>query len=180
MRFEPAGLDGAWLLDLDRHEDERGFFARVWCAAEFRSRGLADTLEQCSLSFNRRAATIRGMHYQAAPREEAKIVRCISGAIYDVLLDLRRSSPTFMQWVGFELTSDNRRALYVPPGVAHGFQTLRDDVELLYLIDEAHEPSLARGVRWNDPAFGIRWPLPPTLVSERDRTYADFNSRGAP
>jgi dTDP-4-dehydrorhamnose 3,5-epimerase len=176
VRFEPAGLEGAWLLNVERHEDDRGFFARVWCAAEFRSRGLADRLEQCSVSYNRRAATIRGMHYQAAPREEAKVVRCISGAIYDVLVDLRSSSSTFRQWVGFELTSENRCALYVPRGVAHGFQTLRDDSEVLYLIDEQHEPSLARGVRWNDRAFAIRWPLPPTMLSERDRNYPDFSA----
>lgn len=178
MRFEPAGLDGAWLVDLDRHEDERGFFARIWCAEEFRSRGLADRLSQCSVSHNRRAGTLRGMHYQAAPHEEARVVRCIAGAIFDVLIDLRPSSATFMQWVGTELTSDNRRALYVPPGFAHGFQTLRDDTEVLYLIDEPFDAALARGVRWDDPAFKIQWPLPPAILSERDRGYPDFHAGG--
>ena len=176
MRFEPAGLDGTWHVDLEPHEDERGFFARVWCATEFAAHGLSDTLRQCSVSYNRRAATIRGLHYQAAPVEEAKVVRCIRGALYDVLVDLRPASPTFMRWVGLELTADNRRALYVPPGVAHGFQTLTDGCEVLYLIDRDFEPSQARGVRWNDPAFGVRWPLAPEVISERDRSYPDFRS----
>jgi dTDP-4-dehydrorhamnose 3,5-epimerase len=174
VRFDPAGLDGASLMTLEPHEDERGFFARLWCASEFAGRSLAGVLQQCSLSYNRYARTIRGMHYQAAPREEAKIVRCVRGAIYDVLLDLRPTSPTFRQWVARELTSDNRLAFYVPEGVAHGFQTLTDDAEVLYLIAEQFDPDLARGVRWNDPAFDIRWPLPPGLVSERDRSYPDF------
>jgi dTDP-4-dehydrorhamnose 3,5-epimerase len=174
VRFEPAGLDGAWVLPLDRHEDERGFFARVWCAAEFGDRGLAGSLQQCSLSYNRHAGTIRGMHYQAAPREEAKIVRCVRGAIYDVLLDLRAGSPTFMRWVGRELSAENRLAFYVPEGVAHGFQTLADDAEVLYLISQQYDAALARGVRWDDPAFGIQWPRPPAIISPRDAGYPDF------
>jgi dTDP-4-dehydrorhamnose 3,5-epimerase len=174
LLFEPAGLDGAWLLEIDPHQDDRGFFARLWCAAEFKSRNLASALDQCSLSYTRRAGTIRGMHYQAAPREEVKIFRCIRGAIYDVLLDLRPESPTFKRWVARELTADNRLAFYIPKGVAHGFQALTDDVEVLYLIDAPYDPALARGVRWNDPAFGIEWPLPPGVMSERDRTYPDF------
>jgi dTDP-4-dehydrorhamnose 3,5-epimerase len=174
VTFESAGLDGAWVLSLDRHEDERGFFARAWCASEFRGRALADSLDQCSLSYNRRAGTIRGMHYQAPPREEAKIVRCVRGAIYDVLLDLRPASPTFKHWVGRELTADNRLAFYVPEGVAHGFQTLTDDAEVLYLISQPYEAALARGVRWDDPAFGIAWPLPPAILSPRDAGYPDY------
>jgi dTDP-4-dehydrorhamnose 3,5-epimerase len=174
VRFDPADLDGAWLLRLEPHEDERGFFARLWCASEFAGRSLAGALQQCSLSYNRHAQTIRGMHYQAAPREEAKIVRCVRGAIFDVLLDLRPGSPTFQRWIGRELTADNRLSFYVPEGVAHGFQTLTDDTEVLYMISERHDPDLACGVRWNDPAFGIRWPLPPGLISTRDRDYPDF------
>ena len=174
MLFEPADLEGVWRVDLQPHADDRGFFARVWCAGEFKAHGLSDTLQQCSVSYNRRAATIRGMHYQAAPCEEAKVVRCTHGAIFDVLIDLRPASATFMRWMGAELTADNRRALYVPPGVAHGFQTLTDDTEVLYLIDCPFEPALARGVRWNDPAFGVQWPLPPAVLSERDRSYPDF------
>ncbi|MEO6212473.1 MAG: dTDP-4-dehydrorhamnose 3,5-epimerase [Vicinamibacterales bacterium] len=180
MTFEPAGLDGAWLLDLERHEDERGFFARAWCGSEFASRSLSGTLAQCSLSYNRKARTIRGMHYQAAPSEEAKVVRCIRGAIYDVLLDLRPASPTYTRWIARELTADNRLAFYVPEGVAHGFQTLTDDTEVLYLIDETYDPALARGVRWNDPNFDIHWPEAPGLMSERDRSYPDVATEPRP
>ena len=174
MRFEPAGLAGAWVVHLERQEDERGFFARTWSAAEFRQHGLADVLDQCSLSFNRRAGTVRGMHYQVAPREEVKIVRCVGGAIFDVLVDVRPGSPTCRQWIGRELSRDNRTALYVPEGVAHGYQTLTDEAEVLYLMAGEYDPALARGVRWNDPAFGIEWPRPVTVISERDRTYGDF------
>lgn len=174
MIFEPTRLDGAWLLGPERHEDERGFFARLWSASEFAARGLASTLDQCSLSYNRLAGTIRGMHYQAFPFEEAKVVRCVRGAIHDVLLDLRPASPTFGQWVARELTGDNRLAFYVPAGVAHGFQTLTDNAEVLYLIDQPYAPALAHGVRWNDPAFGIEWPLPAAVMSDRDRHYPDF------
>ena len=174
MTFEPTSVEGAWVLGVERHADERGYFARLWCASELAERSLAARLEQCSLSYNRAAGTIRGMHYQAAPREEAKVVRCIRGAIYDVLLDLRPSSPSFRRWFARELRPETGLALYVPEGVAHGFQTLSDDAEVLYMISEAYEPSLARGVRWNDPAFGIEWPAPPTVISERDRAYPDF------
>jgi dTDP-4-dehydrorhamnose 3,5-epimerase len=172
--FEPAGLEGAWILQLDRHEDERGFFARVWCAEELQRRGLNADLAQCSLSYNRLAGTLRGMHYQAAPAQEAKIVRCIRGAVHDVLLDLRCASPSYRRWVSRELTADNRESLYVPEGVAHGFMTLCDDVEVLYLISCEYAPDLARGVRWDDPAFAIRWPQTPTVISARDSSYADY------
>lgn len=174
MIFEPAGLEGAWLLKLTRHEDDRGFFARLWCTEEFENRQLVSRLNQCSLSYTRRKGTIRGMHYQAPPREEVKIVRCVRGAVYDVLLDLRPTSPTYLKWVAQHLTADNRLAFYIPKGVAHGFQTLTDDVEVLYFIDESYDAALARGVRWNDPAFGIEWPLEPTVMAERDRTYPDY------
>lgn len=175
MTFEPAGLEGAWLLALDPHQDDRGFFARLWCSSEFGARDLASTLSQCSLSYTRHAGTIRGMHYQAPPREEVKVFRCVRGAIYDVLLDLRPASSTYKQWVARELTADNRLAFYIPRGVAHGFQALSDDVEVLYFVDEPYDAALARGVRWNDPAFGIAWPMQPSLMSDRDRTYPDFD-----
>jgi dTDP-4-dehydrorhamnose 3,5-epimerase len=174
MTFEPAGLDGAWVLGLECFDDERGFFARAWAVDEFGARALASHVEQCSLSYNRKAGTIRGMHYQIPPREEAKVVRCVRGAIYDVLLDLRPASPTYRKWVGRELSADNRLSFYVPEGVAHGYQTLTDDAEVLYLVSEKYDPALARGVRWNDPAFDIRWPLAPGVISERDRNHPDF------
>ena len=173
MRYEPAGLDGAWILELEPHDDDRGFFARVWCAEEFRARGMKDRLAQCSLSFSRRAGTLRGMHFQAPPAEEAKVVRCVRGAVYDVLLDLRPASPSYRKWIARELTAENRRSVYVPEGFAHGFLTLTDDTEVLYLISAPHAPALVRGVRWNDPAFGIEWPRSPAVISERDRTYPD-------
>ena len=174
MQFHPTDLGGARLLELEPHEDDRGFFARLWCASEFAGPSLSGVLQQCSLSYNRQARTIRGMHYQIAPGEEAKIVRCIRGAIFDVLLDLRPGSPTFCRWIGQELSAENRLAFYVPEGVAHGFQTLTNDTEVLYMIAQPYDPTLARGVRWNDPTFGIQWPLPAGLMSERDRSYPDF------
>jgi dTDP-4-dehydrorhamnose 3,5-epimerase len=172
--FEPCGIDGAWLLQLEPIEDERGFFGRTWSSGEFSSRGLTTALAECSLSYNRRAATVRGMHYQVAPRAEAKVVRCIRGSIFDVLLDIRRDSPTFGQWRASTLTAENRLSVYIPEGVAHGFQTLTDDAEVLYLISAPYDAVLARGVRWNDPAFAIEWPLPPGVISARDRGYPDF------
>ena len=174
MQFHPTDLCGALLLELEPHEDDRGFFARLWCASEFAGQSLSGVLQQCSLSYNRQARTIRGMHYQIAPGEEAKIVRCIRGAIFDVLLDLRPGSPTFCRWIGQELSAENMLAFYVPEGVAHGFQTLTSDTEVLYMIAQPYDPTLARGVRWNDPTFGIQWPLPAGLMSERDRSYPDF------
>jgi dTDP-4-dehydrorhamnose 3,5-epimerase len=176
MDFEPAGLAGAWLLHLERREDERGFFARLWCADEFRCHGLNPALSQCSLSYNHRAGTLRGMHYQAAPAAEAKVVRCVRGAIHDVLIDLRPGSPTYRKWVARELTADNRVSLYVPEGVAHGFLTLSDDAEVLYLISAEYSPALARGVRWDDPAFEVPWPRQPLVISDRDRGYPDFHA----
>jgi dTDP-4-dehydrorhamnose 3,5-epimerase len=176
VEFEAAGLDGAWLLHLDRHEDERGFFARVWCAEEFRSRGLNPMLAQGSLSYNHAAGTLRGMHYQVPPAQETKVVRCVRGAIHDVLIDLRPESSTYRKWVARELTADNRLSFYVPEGVAHGFLTLSDGAEVLYLISSAHAPALARGVRWDDPAFNVTWPRRPTIISDRDRGYPDFTA----
>lgn len=173
MNMTSVSLHGAYVIDLERIVDERGFFARTWCAQEFRSQGLNPNLAQCSLSYNTRRGTLRGMHFQAEPHQEAKLVRCCSGAIYDVILDLRRDSPTYRKWFAVELTAANRRTLYVPEGVAHGFQTLTDETEVLYQISERYRPESARGVRWDDPLFGIEWPIRDPILSERDRAYPD-------
>jgi dTDP-4-dehydrorhamnose 3,5-epimerase len=177
MVFTETGLAGAMIVDITRHADERGFFARSWCTREFEERGLNPRLVQCSVSWNAVKGTLRGMHYQAPPHAEVKLVRCTKGAIYDVIIDLRETSPTYLQHIGVELTADNRRALYIPEGYAHGFQTLCDDSEVLYQMSEFYEPSAARGVRWDDPSFGIRWPLPIASMSGRDRDYPDFRAR---
>ncbi|MGA9061083.1 MAG: dTDP-4-dehydrorhamnose 3,5-epimerase [Terracidiphilus sp.] len=174
MTFEETALAGVFIVHLEPKVDERGFFARTWCRQEFRQKGLNLELVQCSLSGNPRKGTLRGMHYQAAPHAEAKSVRCIRGAIFDVVLDLRQQSPTFRQWIGVTLTATNRDMVYIPEGCAHGFLTLEDQTEVFYQISEYYQPESARGVRWNDPAFNIAWPAAPELISERDRTFADF------
>ena len=174
MIFRQTEIEGAWVVKPERYEDERGFFARTWDASEFAERGLSGDLAQASISHNRRRGTLRGMHYQAAPHEEAKLVRCTSGAMFDVAVDLRPSSSTFRRWVGIELSAENRLALYVPQGCAHGFLTLADEVEISYLISVPHEPGAARGVRFDDPAFGILWPEEIIVINDRDRTYPDF------
>jgi dTDP-4-dehydrorhamnose 3,5-epimerase len=170
--FRAVGIPGAFFVEVERIEDERGFFARTFCRAEFGRMGLVPRLAQCSVSFNRRRGTLRGMHWQAAPHEEARLVRCTRGGIYDVLLDMRRESQAFGNWIAAEVTAENRRGIYVPEGVAHGFQTLTDDTEVLYQMSEFYEPSCARGVRWDDPAFGIKWPVEHPILSERDRSHA--------
>ena len=176
MLFLPTSLIGAWLIEPERLEDDRGFFARTWSAREFESRGLNPRLVECSISFNRRKGTLRGLHYQAAPYEEAKLVRCTRGALYDVIVDLRPSAPTFRQWFAAELTEENRRLLYVPEGLAHGFQTLVDNTEIHYQMSQIYRPDCARGARWNDPAFGIRWPeVDERIMTARDRSYPDFS-----
>jgi len=172
--FTETKLKGAFILTPERVEDERGFFARLWCAQEFEEHGLDSRLAQCSISFNKRKGTLRGMHYQVAPYEESKLVRCTRGAIYDVVLDLRPDSATFKQWVGVNLTADNREMLYVPRGCAHGFQTFTDESEVFYQISESYMPDFAAGVRWNDAAFAIKWPLEVAVISERDSNYADY------
>ena len=178
MLFTPLDLPGAYIIDVEPHHDERGFFARTWCSDDFAARGLSSTIAQSSISFNERKGTLRGMHYQAAPHEEIKIVRCTAGAIVDVIVDLRATSPTFAKWVAVELTAANRRLLYIPEGLAHGFQTLCDATEIFYQISTGYEPGAARGIRWDDPAFAIRWPDPHTpIMSERDRSYPDFHLR---
>lgn len=170
-------LKGAFVIEPEKLEDERGFFARTWDRREFEARGLDPQLAQCSVSFNKNKGTLRGMHYQAAPDEEAKLVRCTEGAIYDVIIDLRPDSPTFKRWVAAELAADNMRMLYVPKGFAHGFQTLQDDTEVFYQISEFYAPESARGIRWNDPAFDIQWPpAGERVISARDQQLPDFDS----
>jgi dTDP-4-dehydrorhamnose 3,5-epimerase len=178
MLFRQTAIPGAWAIDVEPSADERGMFARTFDAALFEERGLSPAVAQCSTSFNARAGTLRGLHYQADPHGECKLVRCTAGAVYDVLVDLRPDSPAHLRWDAFELSSENRRALYIPRGVAHGFQTLVDASELLYMMDRAFEPSAVRGVRWDDPAVGIDWPDPPgaRIMSERDRTFQDYGS----
>lgn len=174
MRFTATSVSDVVLVELEPLTDERGFFARTWCREEFASHGLNPDIAQCSVSFNARKGTLRGLHYQVAPHQEAKLVRCTSGAVFDVAVDLRPGSPTYLKWVGIELTARNRRALYIPEGCAHGFITLADDTEVLYQITPAFVAGFGTGVRWNDPAFGIIWPAEPEVISERDRTYPDY------
>jgi dTDP-4-dehydrorhamnose 3,5-epimerase len=173
--FTETSLPGAWLVEPEPIADARGFFARTFDAAAFAERGMRAAFPQCSVSYNARAGTLRGLHFQAAPHAEAKLVRCTAGAIFDVLVDLREGSPTRGRWTGVELNAENRRALYVPEGFAHGFQTLADATEVLYQISAPYAPDAARGVRWDDAAFGIAWPpAGARVMSERDRTYADW------
>jgi dTDP-4-dehydrorhamnose 3,5-epimerase len=175
MIFTETKLKGAYLIDVDKHEDERGFFARSWCADEFEKHGLRQRVVQCNISFNKERGTLRGMHYQTEPYPEAKLVRCTMGALYDVIIDLRSDSSTFKEWLAVELTAENHRALYVPEGFAHGFQTLAANTEVFYQMGEFFHPECARGVRWDDPAFGIKWPLTDSLViSEKDQTYDNW------
>jgi dTDP-4-dehydrorhamnose 3,5-epimerase len=163
------------VVEIERMEDDRGFFARTWCQREFEKHGLDSRLVQCNLSYNRSKGTLRGMHYQAPPYAEAKLVRCTAGAVYDVIVDLRPGSKSFRQWVGVELTADNRRALFIPEGLAHGFLTLADQTEVFYQMSEFYTPEGARGVRWNDLAFGIQWPAAVAVISPRDAAYPDFH-----
>jgi dTDP-4-dehydrorhamnose 3,5-epimerase len=178
MLFKATPLPGAMVIELDRREDERGFFARAWCAREFADHGIDDTWVQSNISHNTHAGTLRGLHVRRPPREEAKLVRCIRGAIHDVLVDLRRASPTYREHVSIVLSADNGLALYVPKGVAHGFQTLEDDTDVLYLMSDYHSAEHESGVRWNDPAFAIAWPeAERRIMSARDASYADFEGR---
>jgi dTDP-4-dehydrorhamnose 3,5-epimerase len=168
MKFQELSLPGAYVLELDPVEDERGFFARAFCEQELAERGIGFRIVQCNVSYNRRKGTLRGLHYQTTPHEEAKLVRCFSGSVYDVIVDLRKSSPTYRGWAGVELTSRNRRMIYVPPGFGHGLQTLEDDTELFYLMSECYHPESARTVRWDDPQIAVAWPLANPFVGEND------------
>jgi dTDP-4-dehydrorhamnose 3,5-epimerase len=179
MKFHETPLRGAFILEIERLEDERGHFARTWCREELAARGLDPTVAQCSVSYNRRARTMRGLHYQAPPFPEAKVVTCQRGRAFDVIVDLRRASATFRKWFAVELAAYDGRSLYVPEGFAHGFMTLEDDTTLHYQISETYHPELSRGVLWNDPAFGIHWPFDTGLVlSARDRAYPSFDPEG--
>lgn len=174
MIFIPTQLQGAFIIEPERLEDERGFFARAWCEREADAHGLKVRWVQCNISFNRKKGTLRGMHYQIAPYEEAKLVRCTMGAIYDVIIDLRPMSPTYGNYAAVVLTAQNHKMLFVPEGFAHGFLTLEDDTEVFYQMSQFYAPEYARGVRWDDPAFGIRWPADVLVISDRDRSYPDF------
>jgi dTDP-4-dehydrorhamnose 3,5-epimerase len=174
MLFHSSRVHGAHLIELEAHRDTRGSFARAWCQREFQRQGLVDCLAQINFSHNHEKGTLRGMHLQADPFAEAKVVFCTKGAIYDVVLDLRVGSTTYLGWDAFHLTAENQRAAYIPPGCAHGFQTLEDETHILYLISEFYAPGHAGGVRHDDPAFGIEWPLAVTSISEADRTWPDY------
>lgn len=177
MRFRETKLSGVIEIHLEPRPDKRGFFARSWCRNEFRDHGLNSDLVQCNISRNTRKGTLRGMHYQAEPFQEAKVVRCTRGAIYDVVLDLRVQSPTFREWIAINLTAENGEMVYVPEGCAHGFLTLEHETDVFYLMSEIYHSESARGVRWNDPAFAIAWPDKVEVISERDRMYPDFQSK---
>jgi dTDP-4-dehydrorhamnose 3,5-epimerase len=175
MRLLPTKLAGAYVIEPEPREDERGLFARTYCRDEFAAHGLITTWVQCNVSFNRLKGTLRGMHWQAEPHAEVKLVRCTRGAAFDVIADLRPDSPTYRQWVGVELTADDRRAVYIPAGFAHGFQTLTDGTELFYQMSEFYHPDLARGARWDDPALGIEWPATTRrIITERDLSFPDL------
>ena len=179
MLFHPFGLDGAWLVEPDLKRDDRGFFARYYCEDEFAQHGLQDRMVQGNISFTAAAGTIRGMHWQLPPAGEAKYIRVLHGSIWDVIIDLRPWSPTYLQHRGVELNADNRLGIYVPPMFAHGHQALTDDVEITYLVSERYTPGVERGLRYDDPAFGIEWPLAVTVVSDKDRSWPDFEAETA-
>jgi dTDP-4-dehydrorhamnose 3,5-epimerase len=175
MIFEPTSIDGAFVVKLEPHRDERGFFARTWCRDEYLDRGLEGELAQCSISFNARRGTLRGLHYQAPPHAETKLVRCTRGRVYDVIVDLRATAPTFKRWFATELSADNRNMIYIPRGLAHGFLTLEDHTELAYQMSTSYRPESARGVKYDDPQFAIDWPFEPVLIGARDLAHAPFD-----
>ena len=176
MILTETALPGSFVIDLEPIEDPRGFCARAWDQKELAERSLDNRIAQCNISYSKRRGTLRGMHFQRPPHDEVKLIRCIQGALYDVIIDLRPSSPTYKRWLGVELSTKNRRALYVPRGFGHGFQTLEDDTEAFYMVSDFYAPDAEGGVRWNDPAFEIDWPLgAPTEISEKDATWPDFD-----
>ena len=178
MKFTEAKLQGVFIIDIERFEDERGFFARAFCQKEFEAYGLNPRVTQCNISFNKKKGTLRGMHYQVAPYEEAKLVRCTRGAIYDVVIDLRSDSPTFKRWTAVELTAENRKMLYVPEGFAHGFQALEDNTEVFYQMSGFYHSESERELRWNDPAFGIEWPIANPTISNKDQSCKLWGTYG--
>jgi len=175
MNFRKTRLLGAYIVEIEKFEDERGFFARTWCQDEFNKNHLISHVVQASISFNKKKGTLRGLHYQAPPCQEGKLVRCTQGVIFDVIVDIRPDSPTYIQHMSVVLSAEERNALYIPPGFAHGFQTLEDNTEIFYQMTEAYNPRFARGFRWNDPAFNIQWPADSRIILERDKTYQDFD-----
>lgn len=175
MKFTRTPLNDAFIIELEKRGDERGFFARAFCQKEFQAHGLNNNLVQINNSLSKDAGTLRGMHYQLSPKSEDKIVRCISGKLYDVIIDLRPESSTFKKWFGVELSSENRITLYVPKGFAHGFITLEENTEAFYLVTEYYSPEHERGIRYNDPTFGIKWPIDPIVISDKDLNHPDFN-----
>jgi dTDP-4-dehydrorhamnose 3,5-epimerase len=175
MNFIETKFKDVYVIDPEKLEDDRGFFARTWCRREFSKRRLNSELAQCNMSFNRRRGTLRGMHYQIAPHEEAKLIRCTRGSIYNVVIDIRHDSATFTEWLAVELSAENRRMLYVGEGFANGFQTLEDNTEVHYQMSEFYVPESARGIRWNDPAFAIRWPDGRQILSDRDKSFPDYH-----
>lgn len=175
MQFSSTEIRGVTVVDIEPRRDERGFFARIWCADEFAAAGLPSDLVQASLSVSQQAGTLRGMHLQLPPSAEGKLVRCTRGRVFDAVVDLRRDSPSYLRCATFDLAEDNFRAIFVPPGVAHGFMTMVDNSEVSYLMTDRYRPDLATGVRWNDPVFGIHWPGVPRLLSQTDATYPDFD-----
>lgn len=176
MIFKETKLAGAFMIEIEPLQDERGFFARTWCSKEFSERGLNPNLDQCSISYNNKKGTLRGMHFQTHPFEEAKVIRCTRGRIFDVIVDLRGSSATYKQWIGVELSAENSNMVYVPEGFAHGFQTLEDSTEVYYQISQFYHPDHASGFRYNDASFTIHWPLPVTAISDKDSGYSDFSA----
>lgn len=174
MIFHETALPGAFVIELEKCEDERGFFARSWCVHEFAAKGLDTTLVQCNVSFNKQKGTLRGLHYQIPPHAEVKLVRCTKGSLLDVIVDLRKDSPTFLKWFAIELTASNHRMLYIPKLFAHGFQTLEDETEIFYQMSEFYEPAAAKGLRWNDPRLGINWPAAGRTMSQKDQAYPNL------
>lgn len=174
MIFLETSLPGAYVIEVEKHEDERGFFARSWCAREFAAKGLDHHLVQCNVSFNKRKGTLRGLHYQVPPHAEAKLVRCTKGSLFDVIVDLRKDSPTFLKWFAIDLTAANHRMLYIPKLFAHGFQTLEDDTEIFYQMTEFYELAASKGLRWNDPRLGINWPGVGRVMSQKDQAYPNL------
>ncbi|KAF3362572.1 dTDP-4-dehydrorhamnose 3,5-epimerase [Chlamydiales bacterium STE3] len=175
MLFEQTKLPGSFLIDLEKKGDERGFFARFFCTKEFENQGLETNFIQVNNSLSAKKGTLRGIHYQLHPKSEVKLVRCISGSLFDVIVDLRSDSPTFGQWFGAELSAENRRMMYVPRGFGHAFLTLQDDTEALYMVSESYSPSHERGLRWDDPRFGIQWPMKPIVISDKDQNHPFFD-----
>ncbi len=174
MIFTETKLKGSFIIEIEKHEDERGFFGRSWCVNEMKNHGINMNVVQANVSYNKQKGTFRGMHYQVAPFEEAKLVRCSKGSIFDVIIDLRMDSPTFKQWFGVDLSQENYKMLYIPKDFAHGFITLEDDCEISYLMSELYAPGAAATIRWNDPLFNIQWPFEPTILSEKDKSQPDF------